>query len=196
MNLYRFVSFLTLLIPLCSYAQLPKGWSAGGFRHEGGYEVTAAKESTGDWSLLIRSTPQWKTGESNAGTAFAADSYRGKRVRLTAMVKTEDVATFAGLWFHVLGAAENSEKPKMVRFDNMHERAVKGTTAWVKYSIVQDVPLDGKTISIGSYLVGPGKVWLSQPTFEEVGKDVPLTSSGGSPADQLPNHPQLDLSLR
>lgn len=40
-----------------------------------------------------------------------------------------------GLWFRVDGTTGKS-----LSFDNMQDRAVKGTTEWARYEIVLDVP--------------------------------------------------------
>ena len=59
---------------------------------------------------------------------FSPDKYIGKRIRLTGMLKTKDVSSWAGLWLRI----DTKTPIKAVVFDNMHDgkkdRSVKGTT--------------------------------------------------------------------
>lgn len=63
-----------------------------------------------------------------------ADRYRGKRLRLTAIIKTENVKERAGLWMGITG--ENAE---LLAMDNMKNRPIKHTENWKPHSIILDV---------------------------------------------------------
>lgn len=178
-----------------STSELPKNWFSG-ILAGGLYTFSTEQTSSHGAAVAIRSAKDWKEGEANVGTGFRAESYRTKRVRFTAWVKTEAVTGSAGLWFQVLASQDKGAKPKIVRFDNMPDTRLVGSNDWKKLTIVQDVPAEGTNISIGSFLVGQGQVWLAEPKFDEVGKDVPLTSSGASPQERLPERPQLNLGLK
>lgn len=56
---------------------------------------------------------------------FRADEYRGKRLRMTAYVRTSGVERWAGLWMRIDGKEKTG-----LAFDNMMRRPVKGTTDW------------------------------------------------------------------
>lgn len=62
-----------------------------------------------------------------------------------------------------------------VAFDNMEDRAIKGTTGWKVYQIVLDVPQNATGIFFGVLLSQTGTVWLNSVKFEVVGTDVPVT---------------------
>ena len=109
-----------------------------------------------------------------------ADRYVGKRVRLTASVKAEEVAD--GLdcgcgW---------KRAPTTVSFDNMMDRPIKGTTAWQNYEVILDVPQDATTIAFGILLNKSGSVWLNSIKFESVGLDVPATGNASGAATKGP----------
>jgi hypothetical protein len=104
---------------------------------------------------------------------FSAESFRGKRVRMSGFVSAKDVADWAGLWMRIDGP-----KSQMLGFDNMQQRAVKGTRDWQKYEIVLDVPDEASEIAFGLLLTGKGQVWMDDLKFEVVGKEVPTTGSG------------------
>jgi hypothetical protein len=103
--------------------------------------------------------------------ASSAQQYLGKRVRLTGYLKSKDVKSWAGLWLRVDQAG--SKKP--LAFDNMSNRAVKGTTDWKKYEIVLDVPAQASNIAYGALLHATGQIWFDNLSFEVVDTSVPTT---------------------
>ncbi len=124
---------------------------------------------------------------------FKADAYRNKRMRFAAVVKSERVAIWTGLWMRIDGP----EDGKALGFDNMLNRPIQGTTDWQKCEVVLDVPQESVYVAFGILLAGSGQAWLSDVSFEEVGTAVPVTAPGGeSPTDVrvasfqgCPNHP-------
>ncbi len=88
--------------------------------------------------------------------------FLGKRVKLTAKVKTADVLEGSGLWFRVDGVSG-----KELGFDNMYDRPITGTTGWKEYSIVLDVPEDAKYLAYGFMVGGEGKAWMKDFTLVE-----------------------------
>ncbi len=93
---------------------------------------------------------------------MSPEKYLGKRVKMH----------WAGMWMRVDG-----ENKALLSFDNMQNRAIKGTQEWNKYGIVLDVYEDSKDIAFGILLEGKGKVWLDEVTFTKVDKSVPTTDS-------------------
>jgi len=67
--------------------------------------------------------------------SFKSNRYRNKCMRFTAVVKSEDVSPWAGLWMHIDGQG----KGKILCFDNMNNRLVKGSD-WQRHQVVLDVP--------------------------------------------------------
>lgn len=117
---------------------------------------------------------------------FNAGQYLGKRVRLSGLVKSQEVAAWAGLWVRV------DKGKEMVSFDNMQDRAIKGTTDWRRYEVVLDVPKDATGIALGILLTGPGEVWMNGASFDVVGPDVAVTGSNNA---KIPDRPvNLDFA--
>jgi AraC family transcriptional regulator len=102
---------------------------------------------------------------------FKSHRYRGKRVRFSAVVKSENISSWAGLWMRVDG-----DKGEILRFDNMEKRSIKGTTDWGRHHVVLDVPEESTGIFFGILLDGTGQVWLSGVQFEEAPNE-PTTDS-------------------
>lgn len=97
--------------------------------------------------------------------------YAGKRVRMSAMVKSMNVDQWSGLWLRV--DQEDSDVP--LSFDNMHDRSIKGNTDWKKYEIVLDVPEKASRIAYGALLSGTGQIWFTNIQFEIVDTSVKTT---------------------
>jgi len=107
--------------------------------------------------------------------AADVNKYRGKRIQFTVYIKTKDVTGKAGAWFRIDGHKGRSGKGKILAFDNMHNRSIKGTTEWSEYSLVLDVPKRAMKMAFGVLLVGSGKVWFNELNFHIVSQDTPVT---------------------
>lgn len=131
----------------------PKFWMAGGM----GYEaiIDKAVMNSGEASLRLENVSTNRTF-GVATSSFPIDFARGKKLRYSGTIKTEDVKDgHAGLWWRV------DKVPQIVAaFDNMADRGPKGTTDWQDYVIELDIPEDGSNINFGVLLIGTGKAWF------------------------------------
>ena len=99
-----------------------------------------------------------------------ADLDRGKRIRLSAWLKSSDVKDWAGLWMRVDGSAQRS-----LAFDNMQNRPLKGTMDWARYDVVLDVPEQAVGVYFGVLVYGAGNLWLDDVQLGIVDQSVPVT---------------------
>jgi hypothetical protein len=154
---------------LAADSEAPEGWFKAG-SHPNDYDMGAdtTAHHGGKASGFIKAKEDPK-GFGTLMQMFRADNYRGKRLRLSGYVKSDQIDDWAGLWMRIDG------KTKTLGFDNMEERAIKGTTDWKKYEIVLDVPKESVNIAFGILLQGKGQAWVDDFQFEVVGKDVPVT---------------------
>lgn len=125
--------------------------------------LDSANAKNGIFSTVIESTgnkPDFKALAINL-----PNNYKGKSIRLSGYVKTENVADgYAGLWMRI---------DPQVAFDNMNDRGITGTTDWKECEVI--LPLNPeKTIKIvvGGLLVGKGKMWLDNLQVSIDGKDL------------------------
>ena len=119
----------------------------------------------------------------------SAENYRNKRLRFSAWLKSEKADDGgAHLWFRIDG------QDRILGFDNMDKRPVKGTTEWQSFSIVLDVPANATALAYGFFVNGTGRAWVSDMKIEEVGQDVPTTDMSMHAPPLLPKSPQ-NLSL-
>jgi hypothetical protein len=149
---------------------LPAGWYRTG-SHPEQYEIVidTSVRHGGKAGALVRFTGEKAEGFGSLGQSFRADEYRGKRLRMSAWMKTEGVDA-AHLWLRL-----DAERTT-VGFDNMDNRVVKGTTGWQKYDITLDVPAETVNIVFGVFVVGRGEAWVDDFRFETVGTDVVTTN--------------------
>lgn len=150
---------------------LPLGWEVYGEPSANAHilRLDRATQYRGSASGQIKSKGESSESFATMMQMFKADTYRGKRLRLSAWLKTQN-ADSAQLWMRLDGAKS------MLGFDNMDNRPIKGTTDWAHYAITLDVPAETVNIAFGAFLVGQGQVWMDDYLFEVVGEDVPTTN--------------------
>ncbi|MGA2440310.1 MAG: sigma-70 family RNA polymerase sigma factor [Tepidisphaeraceae bacterium] len=131
----------------------------------------------------------------------------GKRIRVSAWLKSADVRNWGGIEVTVMGA-----DGKIMGEDDMGDRPIHGTTDWAQYQVVLDVPQAAQQILIcAPHLYGAGEFWSDDVRVEAVGLDTPLTGDQGwikwsvispqyaanlDPQVQRDGHPTLCISSK
>ncbi|MCG8698197.1 MAG: helix-turn-helix domain-containing protein [Bacteroidales bacterium] len=148
-------------------AQKIEGWYLAGSKPKS-YTIGLDKSTykTGGSSAFLESTDKKIDGFGTLMQSCGADDYLGKRVKMSAYVKSEDVTEWAGMWMRV----DSRLNKKALSFDNMKDRPIKGTTEWTKYEIILDVPEDSGVLCYGILIGGTGKIWFDNISFEVVDK--------------------------
>lgn len=163
----------SLLLTLCAlpaaagHGSVP-GWFQAGSDSDG-YEIGTVQTDEGRAAYIKSLDPE----PGKFGTlmqSFSPTEYLGKRVRLSARVKSQDVAEWAGMWMRA------DRDKETVAFDNMQTRPIRGSTDWTRCSIVLDIPGDADSMSMGILLHGKGEIIWDKIELEIVGRDVPVTS--------------------
>lgn len=162
---------LGIVVSLLSF-DMPKGWFKAGSKPSE-YEMGTDKNSGHDGknAATIQSISPVIDGFGTLMQDCKPGKYLGKRVRMTGYVKSKDVNEWAGLWFRVDG----DMRGRSLSFDNMQNRAIKGTTGWKKYEIVLDVPQNATNLAYGALLAGTGQIWFDDINFEIVGNEINIT---------------------
>lgn len=170
-KLIRNSIILTLIFTLSSF-DIPEGWLKAGNKPKS-YEmgIAIAQGQDGKNTATIRSIEKKIYGFGTLMQQCKPDKYLGKRVRMTAYVRSENVTDWAGLWFRV----DQAGSQQSLSFDNMQDRAIKGTTDWTKYEIVLDVPNNASMLAYGALISGEGQIWFDQLKFEIVDESVKST---------------------
>jgi hypothetical protein len=170
--------------------EVPDGWFKNGSALQ---ECQAGVDSQLAASGLANITLRCDTavdGFISVMQQFSAEAYRGNRLRYSALIKSEDLGGWGGLWMRV----DEVLNRETSAFDNMQNRPVKSTTDWQRYDIVLDVSPTAGAISIGMLLGGgPGQLWVRDLRLEIVGPNVPTTDM--TTGQNLPLEPvNLQLS--
>jgi RNA polymerase sigma factor (sigma-70 family) len=99
-------------------------------------------------------------GFADLRQGILADAYRGRRVRLSADLKTAGTANKAGLYLRVIDPARS--RPPEIR----EQLSLHGTTGWTQQHIDADVPADSVYVLFGITLTGPGQIWATNIQVE------------------------------
>jgi len=155
------------LLSFTSDKELPENWFRAGSKPNSYLmKLDRTNYASGSSSALIESIDNKIKGFGTLMQSTSAKNYLGKKIKMKGMIKTKDVKKWAGLWLRIDG--ENRE---VLGFDNMKKRAIKGTNDWAEYEIVLYVPKNAETINFGGLLVGTGKLWFDDLSFEVVSKE-------------------------
>lgn len=147
----------------------PKGWIVTGSAPQ--QFVFGSEKCANGKCAFIKSKTDTPNGFGTLMQEIYADHYIGKRLRLSALLKTAG-ANHAQLWMRMDGA-----DGKMLGFYNMDDRPVTGTTDWKRYSLVLDVPEGTTLIAFGMFLDGKGEMWAEDFRLDPVSKNVPVSST-------------------
>lgn len=177
------ISVVLILLPVMASAAAPAGWFLAG-SDPGAYQIERDVSVVRDGQASGRLA---STGPSRGfGTmmqSFDSEDYRGKRLKLSAWVKSKDVKDWAGVWMRVDGKEKST-----LAFDNMQQRPIKGTKDWTRYDIVLDVADHASWISFGILVAGQGTVWMNGVQFQVVDTSVPVTGTSSLSQGKKPTN--------
>ncbi|MCW8805884.1 MAG: hypothetical protein OQK56_05440 [Ignavibacteriaceae bacterium] len=161
----------------------PNGWyPAGSNPSEYEMGIDNSVFQSGSACAYIKSKSPKEKQFGTLMQTISAEYYLGKRLMLSGYIKSEDVDGWSGMWMRIDG-----ESKQQLGFDNMYDRAIKGTTDWKKCEIVLDIPENSTTINYGVLLNGYGEVWFDNFELKEVDKNVPVTTL--TKESKLPSRP-------
>lgn len=178
---FKALNFL-LLAPLFLFSgntqaqeieQMPKGWLKAGSKPSE-YKIGIDKQNfySNKSSMYIEGTTDTDKDFGTVMQSFSASKYSGKRLKLSAYLKSKDWKGWAGIWLR----ADDSNN-KSVSFDNTANRGITGTTDWKVQEIVLDIPQNTKTIALGVLASGKGMVWADNIKLDIVDQTTPVTNN-------------------
>ncbi|HET7871131.1 MAG TPA: hypothetical protein VFL42_01385, partial [Terriglobales bacterium] len=161
---------------------VPQGWQTttarGGVNPGYAARVTGEHPKQGKYCVELSATGKSESSPfGNLMQHFDAAAYRGKHVRFRAAVRTEGPAMGgrAQLWLRV-----DRQGGDMGFFDNMGDRPITANE-WQYYEIVGDIEPDAAEINIGVILLGTGKLWIDDASFEILGDTPKLPAEAARP---------------
>ncbi len=167
---YLIIAILLLIKSLELSAEIPNNWIyAGDRRNDYLMRTNSIERRSGKHRLFIKSTAHEINGFGTISQHINAKKYKGQRLQLTAWMKSENITGWGGIWMRIDGTYG-----KLLDFDNMHDRAVQGTTDWKKYTIVLNLPKKSINIAFGLLLNGKGTLWGDDFEFTPLGNTYEL----------------------
>lgn len=153
-----------MTIPVDEKQTTQQGWFLSGDNPDGyiyGKDKTVTYKDVS--SGFIRSRRDRVSGFGTLMQQTDITDYVGKKLKLSAAIKTDKIKDWAGLWVRIDG-----EDTYDLWFDNMQDRPIKGTNNWKKFEISFDVPKEGTTLNFGVLLVGAGSIWINDVSIDEL----------------------------
>lgn len=149
---------------LNSNSKMPGGWLLGSEDRIYRIGTDSLNKIEGNNSAYLAAS---KTKTANWNTLFQianAEKYRGKKIRISAYLRTDYLQDYASFWARV------DKSNVWHNLDNMPHYTIYANSEWRKYNLVVDVPTNATTIAFGLILKAGGKVWIDDVTIENVGK--------------------------
>ena len=170
-----------LATALAKPANLPNGWLQTGPAKTCEGQVVPASGAPSPRVFSLDCKPGTE-GFSSLMQQIGSADYAGKRVRLSAQVRGDQLAAWGGLWMR----ADSGQRPGTA-FDNMNDRPLRGSFGWQTAQVVLDIPADATTLSFGFLLEGGGQLQATAFNLEVVPAGTPVTGQG--PIQVLPTRP-------
>ena len=121
------------------------------------YEFTVVARPRGDGSCVRVQYPEaerWAFGSMMQRCPAAP--YAGRTVRFTCQLRARAVDRWTGMWVRI-----DRADGRALFFDNMHDRALRGTVDWTACAIECAVPADAAWLNYGVVLGGAGTAWVA-----------------------------------
>lgn len=157
------------------------GWAVGGEAYS--CERVLSRPVRGEAAARLSFTGAEK-GAAKFGTLvqkIPAEAYRGRRVRLRAMVRTDGAK--AGLWLRA-----DAAPGKPLAFASLADRPITATE-WTRAEVLGDVPVEATSVALGLILYGAGEAFVDEVTLEDLGPvglgAEPARPMSGRGADNL-----------
>ncbi len=121
--------------------------------------------SDGGHSLSLTRLANVIEGPNQFGATAAivnAEPYRGRRVRLRALIRTDSANVGGATWLRIDGASGS------LKLENNMSRMLSGTTAWSEQVTTLDVPTSATRIIYGLILSGGGTLHAKDVSIENI----------------------------
>jgi len=135
-----------------------------------GGHATARLESPGDGGGAAATSREWA---KLMRTDRAMENLRGKRVRIKAMMKCENLTGGAGVF---VSAGQYDAQGKYSQKESKHDLPLTGTIGWQAYATTLAVPPEADLLEYGVRLEGTGTVWTDDVAVEVISE---LTKKNG-----------------
>lgn len=147
----------------------PDGWQLEGSPENEFQSGTDKIDPAAGSTAYIRSRHSNTRGYATLCQLLSIEPYAGKRVRLSALLRSRSIETRGELH---LGF---ESKEGTVHFYS--KSPLRGTNAWSRHHIVADISPEATSLHIGFELRDAGAIWADDFILEVVDASVPLTNT-------------------
>ena len=140
---------------------------------ENGIDPAVVRTAGAEPAGYIASNKPNPVGACARGWMTPAAPYLGRRVRLSALIRAQDVKQWAGVQLMVNDAGGAASPP--ISADPFGTPSVTGTSDWTRCYAVADVPQNAAIIQFTGVLSGPGKIWMDDFRLDVVPATVATT---------------------
>jgi hypothetical protein len=151
------------------------GWDASGMRDSIEIDSSQSRDGTASLRLQGRRDLAGKRIPQITQT-LQLSGYAGKRVRVTAYVKTQNVSRWGTIYASLEERIGNHASRRLAH-DDLYTRALPETSDWEQYSIVMDVPEGNIVLTVGAFIDGGGMMWVDDVRIEEAGQEAAVTGT-------------------
>lgn len=167
------IVLLMLSAALTNALAQPFTWSKAGTRPQdydmGGDPTVSHGSANGGF---IKSKVATINGFGTYLTSIPPGQYRNQAIKLSAYIKTVNVARYAGMWMRVDAGSQ------ILSFDNMGTRPLIGTKDWAQYEIILDVPESSTAIVFGILIDGTGEAYIDDLKLEPAAQTWSVINTG------------------
>ncbi|MGB0840017.1 MAG: hypothetical protein ACPGXL_07755 [Chitinophagales bacterium] len=171
-------------------SELPKGWYRTSCKSNHFKVGMDAQESkTGTTSAFIEAIPNEEGTyySENLQQKIDASPYLGKRILLKGFIKTDLQGQNSYATMKI--RTTNKKNNKVLTYDYMVYRRIRGNTEWQAYEIVLNVPKRAGNIIYGAGMRGKGKMWMDDFQISVVDRNTLLTKKDQGPTRDALNQP-------
>ena len=155
-----------------TYHSIAPGWTAPeSADYQAGVDPRVAHG--GRASLVLKSITS-KAKEYAVRQQIRADSYRGKRIRLSGWLKPNGAQFGTALWLRVDMRNGDYVLDGMLGLNPKDIAASQN--GWVRCDLVADVPADAVGVAFGVRMNGGGQIWADDLSITVVDKSAPTTT--------------------
>ncbi|HEX8228700.1 MAG TPA: hypothetical protein VF826_05225 [Chloroflexia bacterium] len=152
------------------------GWEVLGGRRNTVHLDTTVFQDGASSLRLEGDTSSSGRGPTHVKQSIQLSGYAGKRVRVTAYVKTEKAWRWATIYTDLEDRTDDDASRRLAH-DDLYTRPVPSTCNWTQYSMVMDVPHGNVVLTFGAFIDGGGTLWVDDVRIEEVGEEPATTGA-------------------
>jgi hypothetical protein len=146
-----------------------------------------------DGHRILRGVLESISDAAQGGTLMqvsSASAYKGRRIRFSAYLRSNEVVGRAGLWVRADDTDGTTVAFRNCYFASAPKSFVQGTTDWKQVEISIDIPDSAMDLSFGVQMQSTGTVWIDNASIDVIGPYDPARADQVERTPHSPIDPQ------